>query len=74
MEGQTIQAVRGNPPFVQGQFFAGCGMIGLEIILIDGIQMLEQKIKDFRIMGHGSLLRKVIIKQQRAMPSPAIVD
>ena len=37
------------------QVFAGSGVVGRNIVLIDSIQVSEQKIKDFRIVGHGIL-------------------
>jgi hypothetical protein len=52
VERHTVQAVRCDPPFIKSQVFAGCGVIGLNVVVVYGLKVPEQKFVDFMIVTH----------------------
>ncbi len=57
MEGKPVDAVRCDPPLIQGQVPGGGLVIGLDIVLLNGLQVHFQERDDFFIRHDNSYNR-----------------
>lgn len=55
MERNTVNAMGGDPPLVECQVFGGGFMLGFQVIFLNGLQMLLQKSKNFRVVHNHSI-------------------
>jgi hypothetical protein len=54
MEGQPIDAMRRNPPFIKRQIIGGGFVVGLDIIILNGLQMDLQESNDLFVRHKDS--------------------
>ena len=58
VEGQSVDALGCDPPLVEGQVFGTGRVVGGDVVLHDGVEMMQEELMDFLVLGHGELQRQ----------------